>query len=368
MHLDNLHRLISCYEREMDVIYGPQHGELFKWRAVKCWQNEWNRKESDFANFAERFTAAKREFSIFIDNSRMHPCNGVVKLWEKEHEKVESLFYDALFAPDGGDLRIRQAHMDAFLDGFEILRRQYYPGSWPFKQDRHSASVFLAVNAPTENYVFKFNEASMMAKYIGFERPIGAGKYFCLDDYYCLCDCIVEALREHGSLLEKHFNWLDADCYVDQSLHMLAFDLMYCCRTYNYYRDLIPPEKAKTRRKVARTISREELERQENERQEKIRQMEQEILACEQKCDVCEEISLLGVEVTSERYGVGVVVDQKFNLVKVRFNDAEKSFKLDGRYPGRPRFENDEQIVEVFTTYAREQERIKELKQKLEKL
>lgn len=368
MDSENLHALISRYESDMDLLYGPQHGELFKWRAIQCWQAAWTRPESDFANFAERFSAARQGFSIFIDNSRMHPSNGVVKLWEREPERVERLFSDALFAPDGGDLRKRQANMDAFVDGFEALRRQYYPGSWSYKQDRHSASVFLAVNAPAENYVFKFNEASMMARYTGFERPIGAGKLFRLDHYYELCDRIVEALREHESLLEKHFNWLDENCFVDRSLHMLAFDLMYCCRTYGYYQGLIPPKRTGKSSKAPQAATGEEQERRERERQEEARRIEQQILECEQRCDGCEEISLLGVEVTSERYGRGIVVDQNVNSVKIRFAEAEKTFKLDGRYPGRPRFENDEQIVELFTAYAREQERIRELRQRLAKL
>ena len=33
-----------------------------------------------------------------MDNSRMHPSTGVIKLWEKEPDTVEHLFLDILFA------------------------------------------------------------------------------------------------------------------------------------------------------------------------------------------------------------------------------------------------------------------------------
>ena len=37
MNLDNLHELINRYEQNIDILYGEEHDELFKWRAVKTW-------------------------------------------------------------------------------------------------------------------------------------------------------------------------------------------------------------------------------------------------------------------------------------------------------------------------------------------
>jgi hypothetical protein len=53
------------------------------------------------------------------------------------------------------------------------------------------------------------------------------------------------------------------------------------------------------------------------------------------------------------------------NRIKVRFSNIEKSFVLDSKYAGRPRFEEDEDIVSAFTEYGRIQEQIKKLKQEL---
>lgn len=91
MNLDNLHELINRYEEDIDNIYGEEHYELFKWEAMKVWRDEWFKPEDSFENFAERFNAARRSFSLFIDNSRMHPSNGVIRLWEKEPETILQL-------------------------------------------------------------------------------------------------------------------------------------------------------------------------------------------------------------------------------------------------------------------------------------
>ena len=322
MKKDNLHEFIKRYEENINLIYGDVHDELFKWRAMKVWRDEWFKPDTAFVSFADRLNAARKEFSLFIDNSRMHPSTGVIKLWEKEPETVERLFCEVLFADAHGDVSEVQNNMDKFLDEYENLRSKYFPSNWSFKQDRHSASVFLAMNDPDFNYVYKSSEAQTMAKYVDFGLSIGSGSSFSLPNYYRLCDEIVEALREHDSLLKTHFSRLTSDHYNDQSLHLLAFDLMYCCRTYNFYNVVTLPAavKAKRKRVVAESVSPEEAKRQEEERLAKIADIEQEIYELERDCDNCSEISLIGVQVTAKPYGTGTVVAQDRNTIKVRFD------------------------------------------------
>lgn len=90
----------------------------------------------------------------------------------------------------------------------------------------------------------------------------------------------------------------------------------------------------------------------------KIAAMEEEIQDLERSYDGCEDISLIGVQVTSKAFGTGVVTGQKINRISVAFDGVQKDFFLDKKYAARPRFENDEQIVEAFTVYGRAQERI----------
>ena len=368
MNFDNLHELINRYEAKIDLLYGKEHYELFKWCAVKCWRDEWFKPADSFPNFVERFAVAKKEFSLLIDNSRMHPSTGIIKLWEKEPETVEHLFNDVLFADIHGDVNAAQQAMDRFLYEYEQLRQRHFPGNWSYKQDRHSASVFLVMNQPEFHYAYKSSEALTMAKYTDFGLQIGAGGSFSLENYYRMCDEIVEALKEHKSLLEKHFNKLTDKCYVDHSLHLLAFDLMYCCRTYGYYRGLVAPVTGKTIKKPAvKTATKEELEAAEAQRAARILALEQELSELEQKIGDYDELSLTGVQVYFPKYGTGVVTGQKDNKITVQFPGAEKTFVLDERYSARPSFENDKEIVAAFTEYGRMLEQINKIKRELGK-
>ncbi len=367
MNTENLHELINRYEEHIDTIYNEEHDELFKWKAMKVWRDEWFKPDDAFTSFADRFTAAKKEFSLFIDNSRMHPSSGVIKLWENEPEIVEHLFRDVLFADAHGDVSAVQDNMDKFLNEYENLRCKFFPSNWSYKQDRHSASVYLAMNNPDFNYVFKASEAQTMARYVDFGFSIGAGMSFSLPNYYRLCEEIVAALKEHKSLLDKHFARLTSEHYNDQSLHLLAFDIMYCCRAYNYFRGLTIPSTTKTTRKksISSALTPEELAQREAERLAKIDALEQQITDLERSCDDFVDISLIGVQVTTAQYGVGTVIEQDVNKIKVRFAEVEKSFILDKKYVSRPRFEDDETVVSMFTEYGRIQEQIKRLQREL---
>ena len=367
MNIDNLHKLINQYEENIETLYNDEHDELFKWRAMRVWRDEWFRPTSDFDTFADRFSAAKREFLLFTDNSRVHPSSGVIKLWGKEPETIERLFSEVLFADAQGDVSIVQDNMDRFLVEYENLRCKYYPGNWSYKQDRHSASVYLAMNDPDFNYVFKASEALSMAKYLDLGLSIGSGENFSLPNYYRMCDKIVEALKEHDTLLEKHFNLLTEEHYKDRSLHLLAFDIIRCCYAYHYYNSLALPMKEKKVRKntTAEPLSFEESKRLETERLEKIAAIEHEIDDLESSCDEYSEISLVGVQVSTDKYGLGIVIDQEINKIKVSFADVEKIYILDKKYAARPRFEDDEIIVSAFTEYGQKQEQIKQLKHKL---
>lgn len=359
MNVDNLHELINRYEQKMPLLYDEKtNDELFKWRAMKTWQENWFKPENAFKSFVDRFNASRKEFSLIIDNSRMHPSNGVVKLWEKEPETVEHLFCDVLFADAHGDVATVQNNMDRFLTEYDELRQRHFASNWSYKQDRHSASVFLAMVDPSFNYIFKSSEAAAMAKYIDFGFNIGAGMTFSLPNYYKLCDAIVEAIGEHKDYWEKHCDYMDARHYRDESKHLLAFDLMYCCRTYGYYKGLTVPSTGKTIRKSGGAPTAEELASKEEARLAKIAAMQDEIDQLERSYDGCEDISLVGVQVTMNQLGKGTVIEQDMNRIKVAFEGLEKTYILDKKFIARPKFENDEEVVSAFTVYARARERI----------
>lgn len=174
MNIDNLHQLIGRYEQNYSLINNSKNDEIFKWRAVRCFQDVWFDDRYESYPFAEKFRAATRECSVLVDNGQVSPSNGIVKMAEQEPEEVEHLFNEVLFADDNGDLELRQDHIEEFLEGIESVRQRCFPSFWKYSQDRHSAFTYLALYAPEDNYIYKYSEAEEFAKCIEYGIDIGS--------------------------------------------------------------------------------------------------------------------------------------------------------------------------------------------------
>lgn len=63
-----------------------------------------------------------------------------------------------------------------------------------------------------------------------------------------------------------------------------------------------------------------------------------------------------------------MVIEQDRNKIRVAFADVTKTYILDAQYPQHPTFENDAEVVAMYTQYARVRAQIRKLEQKLERL
>lgn len=94
--------------------------------------------------------------------------------------------------------------------------------------------------------------------------------------YYELGDIIVAALKEHPGLLEKHKSILDNTYYHDDSLHLLAFDIIYCASTYGYFKGL----RHKPKKEAIKAYTLEQKQKEEEaQRQAAIKDIEEQIRA-----------------------------------------------------------------------------------------
>lgn len=367
MNLENLKTLIQCYEDNLGLIYGSKHDELFKWKAVQHFRDVWYAPENESLSFAQRFNKAKKESSVLIDNSRVSPSNGVVKLAEIAESEVEHLFFDVLLADDGGDINIRQNNMDAFMEGMEALRAKHYPQFWKYKQDdRHAASCYLCFFAPDDNFIYHYTEVETFAQYVEYGIDIGSGRNFRLDAYYKMCEEVIAVLRESTSLLEKQKKLISGDeFYDDEALHLLAFNLIWCSNTYNFYRGMTHISKKESIKEYTLAKLREkeqaELEEKRNALLEEIRQL---------KLDIApyKDISLVGVQVAQKQYGTGTIIAQDVNVITVEFETCEKKYKINRNIIARPTFEDDEEIVEAFTEYEEKKNKLDKLDRELKTL
>lgn len=366
MNDSNLHELINRYESNYHLANNTEHNEIFKWKAVKQFRDVWFSDEYKDKPFSVMFNEAKKECSFLIDNSQVSPTNGIVKLAERQPKQVERLFRDVLFA-ESESVSTVQDHMEQFLCEIEKIRVAEFPQCWKYKQDRHAASCYLSFFAPDKHYMYRFSEAEEFAKYIEFGKDIGFGENFRLDYYYEMADMVVEALKQYDSLLALYRTLIsDTNAYYqDDSLHLMAFDLMYCCRAYNYYAGLEHTSKKESLKAFTLQQIRDN---EQKERESAIAAIEDEIHSLEIQLEPYESISLVNVTVNQTTYGIGVITKQNKNMITVQFSQIEKTFQIHKKFSMRPTFENDKEIVDAFTEYTEISEKIKQLQAQLKRL
>jgi hypothetical protein len=359
--MENIHKLIDRYEENYDFVNNAGNDEKFKWEAVRGFRNVWFNETAASKPFAERFRKATKFSSVLIDNSIVSPTQGIVKMAEQRPKDVEALFQDVLFA-DYTTIDELQEHMNLFIEGTEKIRQDVFPKFYRYKQDRHAASCYLAFYKPEQHFMYRYSEAEMFAQYAGYGKDLGSGATFKLANYYELAEATVTALMEHKSLLQKYDALFrdDPQYYYDESLHVLAFDLMYCCRAYNFYLGL---EYVSKKERLKAYTAQQLKEQEDAERQSKILELETNLHEVTMQIERYEEISLLGVEVSQAKHGVGHVIAQNDNIITVQFTDETVSYEIHRDHSWRPRFEDDETIVEAFT----ELEQLRKDKKKLEK-
>ncbi len=359
MNTDNLHALIDRYEENYYMINDSDHDEKFKWEAVRGFRDVWFSEGSKELSFSKKFDLAMKKSSVMINNSVTSPTTGIIKMAEQRPQEIEALFTNLLYAPYGSIAQL-QEHMDTFIDQTEIIRQELFPRFYKYKQDRHAVSCYLTFFSPEDHFVYRYTDAEEFAKHVEFGKDLGSGASFSLPNYYELASIVVHALKEHPSLIEKYTKLIkESDIYYsDESLHLMAFDLMYCCRCYNFYGNMGYMKKEESIKEyIAEQLKAKEM----LEHKQKIEALEATIHQIDVNMDEYRKISLLGVEVTQTKYGNGRVIEQNGTQIKVQFENAVVTFIIDKKYPQRPCFEDDEQLVDAFTAYG-------DLLQKKEKL
>src|SRR5437879_12447766 len=117
MNSSKVREIIKRYEREFESINDK---ELYKWSAVKCFQDHWN---IDSKNFSHMLRLAFADADNLLTNSNYYPLRMLYQVADNNPEAVRSLFIQ-LFDEEL-DLSRR---IDDFEADFESLNEKYFPG------------------------------------------------------------------------------------------------------------------------------------------------------------------------------------------------------------------------------------------------
>lgn len=241
MNDNRVYQLFDKYIEKFEEI-NTKHEEYYKWQIAKAFKpamdDALNASTDDFASKLKDV----RKLSANLIDSYTSPFNGLCVFAKEEPDSVRQMFKDLLYTDDDGDIEARRVRIVDFLRRSHALREKYSPDSFLYKDDYHSVTGYMFLYDPDHNYLFKASHASKFADCVEYFDDWGSGDDIKLDVYYRMCDQLVDHINHYDALLktnESRFaEGFVADVgsmYPDHAKHILAFDLIYCCSTYNLF-------------------------------------------------------------------------------------------------------------------------------------
>lgn len=340
---------LGAYRSNFELINSDEHHEYYKWTAFEHFKKHF---DIDADDFAMMFKEAISKTSNLIDNSRVCPINGILKLAQREEltEIVRGLFKE-LFRDDDGDIRLRQSRIEDFRDKINDLLNKYEPGKWKYSHDFRTVLFYLNLRYPEDNYLFKSTQAKDYMYCVDFADGFGSGESFDLSRYYRMCDELYKAVDSDEALVEEHIDDVKLKAPVSQEYvsvqaykHILVFDIIYCLSTYNlYYKHQLSLNKPPKKTSAVQKKADEKLML--NNKLLEISEEKARVLAERSQFD---DISVNGLKVLHKSFGEGVVACQFEDTVTVRFDEKELDFKLPDAFIKGFLYCSDNEVVDLF--------------------
>jgi len=206
---------IQAYKDNFEYI---SQQELYKWKAVKRFQDLWNIEAKDFhAMLTQAFSLT---FNL-LDSGLYFPKRMLLSTAELHQEKVRHAFR-ALYNEEE-DLFLR-------IKTFNKTMKQLIGDSFDVKndyQDHRAVIVYLVLKYPERYYLYKFGMFKTFASKINYTYTPVKGRIENVSHFNNLCDIIKPIIVKDQELLRLHNARLTAGCYIDENHNILTQDFIY---------------------------------------------------------------------------------------------------------------------------------------------
>ncbi len=191
--------------------------ELYKWEAVKHFQDTWDLNAGSFADMWEKATA--KTFNL-LGNANNFPRDIIQEYAEKEPETVRSMF--ANLFEESVDVSER---ISKFIEAANVLLGKY--GAEKKRshfQTANAITTYLWLRYPDKYYIYKYQDCRDAAQKIGCTYPLKKGDPLLV---FKLFDAIAEALEKDKDFEEIKNSYLTDKCYADKKFRTFAIDFLY---------------------------------------------------------------------------------------------------------------------------------------------
>ncbi len=228
---DPLDKLIEKYS---EVFQSFRKEELYKWKAIKQFQDVWNPDADNFAAMLE--SALSGTSNLLQGNQYYRPRELLQDFAEMNPIKTCHAFID-LF-DENRDLQTRMKQFEQVAN--ELLKeynkkasslgKKSEPGHY---QSPRAMSVYLSLRYPENYYLYMYKIYTKIADRLCREQK--SDKFECFADYIAICAEMIHRLElKHPKVIEDSDSLLPDDLRaVDPEHHLLVQDILYYSYKYS---------------------------------------------------------------------------------------------------------------------------------------
>ncbi|WP_339697348.1 DUF3883 domain-containing protein [uncultured Marixanthomonas sp.] len=212
-----IERYIQAYKQQFDSI---SKEELYKWKAVKHFQDHWDIEAEDFPSMLEESIG---HTSNLLVSGNYFPAAMVIQFVRREPEKVRDAFRYAfdINSPLENRFTYFQQTMEDIRVGMTDAKSHY--------QDHRAFTVYLTLRYPEDYFLYKYGMFNRAAINFEFPHRPKTGAFSNITKFYNLCREIKPILLKDNELLLLHHQRLNDDTYQDPAYHLLTQDFIYAC-------------------------------------------------------------------------------------------------------------------------------------------
>ena len=212
-------RLVKSYIKEYKNQFNlVNEEEVYKWKAVKQFQDNWDIHATDFYLMLEN---SLNLVANLLASGQYFPKRMLLKNAKETPERVRVLFKN-LFDEENDILE----RIELFRSEFKRLNTENFTDLKDY-QDHRAVIVYLTLRFPERYFFYKQRMFKSFSKKIGYSYNPVAGRVENIGQFQTLCNLLRHELSKDQELLKLHKNRITNDCYYDENLNILTQDFVY---------------------------------------------------------------------------------------------------------------------------------------------
>ena len=208
-------------ENFMEIRYGKEHREIYKWEAVEHFHNNWN---IEAVNFSEMIKESVSKTYNLLTAAMFFPLKMLVGFAQKEPDTVRAMFVNLY-----DESKNLQERISDFMSQADALHKRN-PGGKSHYQGIRAISVYLWLKYPEKYYIYQYAIYDNVVQKLEADYKIKKdGKPETLLDGYKFFDEIREELSQDKELVRMNQE-NGVEGFKDEGLTTLTEDVAFFIR------------------------------------------------------------------------------------------------------------------------------------------